>query len=341
MSKYSYRSNPEMKKSIVLLLHASLVLTIATVLFGCATNRKDQTESLSGDLVIFHAGSLSVPIKEISSAFKLENPQINIMLEAAGSVESARKITDLNKPCDIMASADYAVIDKMLIPEFADWNIRFASNEMAIVFTAKSRKSNEITAANWYNIMLEDDVQIGRADPNSDPCGYRTVMVTKLAEKHYKHKGLSDKLLSKNQNNMRQKETDLLALLETGNLDFIFLYRSLAVQHHLKYILLPDEINLKNPDFTELYNTATVEINGKKPGEKNILKGEPMVYGITILHNAPNKPAALAFVEFLLSKGKGMAIMEKSGQPSMVPSVTNTFDKIPVALKIFATNPTK
>ncbi|HAN78917.1 MAG TPA: tungstate ABC transporter substrate-binding protein WtpA, partial [Bacteroidales bacterium] len=40
----------------------------------------------------------------------------------------------------------------------------------------------------WYKIMLDPKVQIGRADPNSDPCGYRSVLVSKLAEKHYKQK---------------------------------------------------------------------------------------------------------------------------------------------------------
>lgn len=73
-------------------------------------------------------------MKEIAAAFRKENPEVNIMMEAAGSVECARKITDLKKPCDIMASADYSVIDKFLIPGYADWNIRFASNEMAIVY---------------------------------------------------------------------------------------------------------------------------------------------------------------------------------------------------------------
>jgi len=121
-------------------------------------------------------------MKEITSAFKKENPDVNIQMETAGSVECARKITELNKPCDIVASADYKVIDKLLIPDYADWNIKFASNEMAIVFTEKSKRSNEINNKNWYNILLDKNVRIARADPNSDPCGYRAVLISKLAE---------------------------------------------------------------------------------------------------------------------------------------------------------------
>ncbi len=318
-----------------------LILIISFILVSANNENliinKEIPKSLSGDLIIFHAGSLSVPFKEVSVAFKKENPNVNIMMEAAGSIESARKITELNKPCDVMASADYAVIDKLLIPNYAEWNIKFASNEMAIVFTEKSKRNKEINKNNWYKILLDKTVQIGRADPNSDPCGYRAMLVSKLAEKYYKSIGLANLILNKNKNNMRPKETDLIALLETGNVDYIFLYRSVAEQHKLKYIELPDEINLKNSKFTELYASVSVEINGKTPTEKIIQKGEPMIYGVTIPTNSSNKLNALAFVKFLLSKDKGVAILQKLGQPSVVPSKTNTFDKIPFELKKFAT----
>ena len=90
-------------------------------------------------LIIFHAGSLSVPFKQIAKAFEKKYPEIRVELEAAGSRACARKISDLNKPCDIMASADYKVIDNLLIPEFASWNLKFASNEMALVYSNKSK----------------------------------------------------------------------------------------------------------------------------------------------------------------------------------------------------------
>ena len=321
-------------------------IAVASFLFFCAglyfMFKPDSTsKTLSGEITIFHAGSLSVPIKEIAAGFMKENPGVNILLEAAGSVECARKITELNKPCDIMASADYAVIDKLLIPEFADWNIKFASNEMAIVFTERSKKSKEINSSNWYKIMLDDSVQTGRADPNSDPCGYRAVLVAELSEKFYRQYGLSDMLLKKNENNIRPKETDLIALLESGNVDYIFLYRSVAEQHKLKYILLPDEINLKKAEFAELYNSVSVQINGKKPGEMITQKGEPMIYGITVLRNAPDKKIAIEFVKYMLSKDKGMAILQKLGQPSVVPDYAAFYDKIPEELRSFAKKPVK
>lgn len=294
-----------------------ILLLILFLLSGARGQSQAAKKELSGDLIIFHAGSLSVPFKEVAAAFKKLHPKVNILMESAGSVASARKITDLNRPCDIMASADYAVIDKMLVPKYADVSIKFVTNEMTIVYNEKSRMSGQINQKNWYDILLNKDVAFGRADPNADPCGYRTVMTLQLAENYYKKPGLTNRVTSKDQQFIRPKEVDLLALLESGNIDYIFLYKSVAMQHGLKYLTLPDEINLKNPQFAQRYSKAAVEINGAKPGEKVTMRGEPMIYGVTMLRDAPNKASAQAFLEFLLSKDQGMKIMEKNGQPSL------------------------
>ncbi|MDP2038338.1 MAG: substrate-binding domain-containing protein, partial [Ignavibacteria bacterium] len=173
-------------------------------------------------LIFFHGGSLTFPFEKIIADFKKENPGVEVLREIAGSRECARKISELKKPCDVFASADYLVIDQLLIPDYADWNLKFATNEMTITYTPKSRRAKEINQKNWYEILLDENVNIGRADPNADPCGYRTVLSLKLADLYYK-KGFSKKILSKDNEYIRPKEVDLLALLEAGEVDYIFL----------------------------------------------------------------------------------------------------------------------
>ena len=318
-----------MKKRISIL---TLFITLLISGVFCQTKPSD----LKGDLIIFHAGSLSVPIKEVVAEFNKLYPNVKVLTESAGSVASARKITDLNRPCDILASADYSVIDNMLIPKFADWNIKFVSNELSIVYHEKSKYADQINSKNWYDLLLKTDVAFGRADPNADPCGYRSMLTLQLAEKYYKKPGIVKNFLAKDLNYIRPKEVDLLALLESNSIDYLFLYKSVAIQHQLKYIVLPDEINLKNPSFAKEYSTVSTEINGKEPGKKDVVKGEPMIYGVTMLRDAPNKPAAKAFLQFLLSKDKGMKIMEKNGQPSVIPMSTQNYGLLPAELKSFA-----
>lgn len=314
----------------------TLILFAGTLL---STNAFPENPDISGNLLVFHAGSLAVPFREIVEAFNKEYPDVNVLREAAGSRECARKIADLDRNCDVMASADYAVIDNLLIPKHANWNIKFATNEMAIAYTKESQGAKEITPENWHRLLLRDDIRFGRSEPNADPCGYRTVLTLKLAAQFYQVPGLVESFLQKDLRYMRPKETDLLALLETQTIDYMFIYRSVAEQHDLQWLALPDEINLKQPDLADHYASVSVELSGTTPGATIERRGEPMVYGVTIPNNAPNPKAAEAFVAFLLNKEKGQAIMKKNGQPSVVPTTSSTFDNIPPSLKPFALEP--
>ncbi|MBW7989006.1 MAG: tungstate ABC transporter substrate-binding protein WtpA [Planctomycetes bacterium] len=322
---------------------AKIVLTLAALsslgliwLIAQDSHPSNHSGHESEQLIIFHAGSLAIPFKEISEEFKARHPDVKILLEAAGSRICARKIADLQKPCDVMASSDYTVIDNLLIPEHADWNIKFASNEMVIVYVENSKRANNINQENWFDILLQKNVAFGRSDPNSDPCGYRALLITILAEKFYNRPGLVEAITAKDQQYIRPKEVDLLTLLETGTIDYLFIYRSVAVQHNLKYLVLPDEINLKNADLSDFYKTASVSLTGKQPGTFITKSGEPIIYGVTILKNAPNHKLATAFLNFLLDADSGGAILEKNGQSFVVPSTTETFNKLPESLKIFA-----
>ncbi len=309
------------------------ILLLVIFTFSCSGAKDSDTPE---KLVVFHAGSLSVPMRQVADAFGEENPGVEIVLEAAGSRTCARKITDLGRDCDVMASADYTVIDELLIPDHAAWNIKFAANEMAVVYRESSRMAERIGSDNWYEILLRDDISFGRSDPDSDPCGYRTVLTAKLAEIHYGVEGLAERLLGKDTEYIRPKETDLLALLEANAIDYIFLYRSVAKQHGLEYLLLPDEINLKRPELADRYAAVSVEVSGREPGTHITKRGAPMVYGVTIPSNAPNPELALRFVAFLLDGSKGLEIMERNGQPALVPSPTDTYDEIPGVLREYA-----
>ena len=301
---------------------------------ACKESENEKTQK--GNLRIIHAGSLTVPVKEIAEAFRQENPDVRILTEAWGSKAGARRISDLGQPCDVFISADYKVIDRFLIPEHASWNIPFAGNEMAIVYHDKSRYSKEINQENWFDILLRDGVIHGRSDPNSDPCGVRAILTSKLAERFYGVPGLAESILSRHQNFIRPKETDLLALLEKSALDYIFLYRSVAEQHGLKYVILPDEINLKNPDLNAWYGEVDVEVIGTKPGETYKEIGEAMVYGITIPEKAENDILALEFVMYFLSEEKGLKILKRNGQSPLVPVGVENFEMIPDELQKFA-----
>ncbi|MFQ6039092.1 MAG: tungstate ABC transporter substrate-binding protein WtpA [Candidatus Aminicenantales bacterium] len=289
----------------------------------------------SSRLTILHAGSLAVPFRQMARAFMERNPSIEVRTESAGSVACARMIIDFQHPADVLASADSSVIRTMLIPEYAEFCIDFSTNEMVLMFTAQSRHAGEIRADNWYQVLLRPDVEYGHSDPESDPCGYRTFLCWQLAEDFYGEPGLYLKLIQGcPPRNIRPKEVDLLALLEAGELDYIFIYRSVARQHGGLFLRLPEEINLSSPSLKEHYRKAGIQLKGKHPGEKLTRRGAPIVYGLTIPKTAKSPGLAARFIAFVLGP-EGQRIMEENGQPEITPAVTDHFEALPDVLKPF------
>ncbi len=313
-----------------------VLFAIAAVLFSsssCTGSKGDTEKKPSVKLLVVHAGSLSIPFKEISKEFMKTYPEVEVMLESYGSRTAARQVSDLKREVDIVASADSDVIRKLLYPEFAEYCIDFTTNEMVLVYTEDSKFREEINISNWYEILMKEGVEYGHSDPNSDPCGYRAVLTIKLAENFYKKEGLF-KNFSKNtkKKNIRPKEVDLLAMIEAGELDYLFIYRSVAEQHKLKYLSLPPQVNLVSAEYSDLYSQVSIEVTGKKPGEVIIKKGAPMVYGITIPKSVKNKEWAVKFIEFILGE-KGREIMKSNGQPVLMPPVIDNPEKAPEELR--------
>lgn len=310
----------------------SAMLLLAMLVFASPAGAAPQ-----GKLIIFIAGSLSAPFEKMEKLFEEKYPKVDVLLEAGGSTKMARMISELNKPADIMASADFAVIDKILIPQHADWNVRFATNQLVLCYTDSSKFAGQVSADNWYEILGREGVSWGHSDPNVDPCGYRALMVLQLAEKHYNKQGLNQQLLANRpKENIRSKSVELVSLLKTGNMDYAWEYLSVAVQHGLKYVELPDQINLGNYKYDDFYKQAKVEVSGDEPGKTITRTGESCTYGVTITKSAPNREAALAFMEFMLDPQGGAQILEKMGQPPFVPARVPTKemkDKLPASIQ--------
>ena len=322
-------------KQIKTVVSIFLLVPVILVLFSFCGSSQKETAGTPVVIRVLHAGSLSIPFKEMAQAFMEKYPQYNVLLEAHGSRTCARQIIDLKRQVDVMASSDSEVIRNLLMPQYADFCIDFTTNEMVIMYTPKSRYADTIDADNWFDILLKPEVQYGHSDPNSDPCGYRALLAWQLAEKHYKIEGLYNRLNGKMPaKNIRPKEVDLIALLEAGELDYIFIYRSVAEQHLAKYIILPEEINLKSPEWASFYQAASLKITGEKPGEWVEMKGAPMLYGLTMPKNAPNPEAGILFISFVLGK-EGQEIMKRNGQPEIIPPLVDNKEKLPEALKKF------
>lgn len=346
-------------------LCTSIALTIVLVLVaGCGPTQPASPTSqaaLEGKLIIFNAGSLTVPLDELTKAFQAKHPGVTFESEASGSNDAARKISELSREADLMMSADYTVIDKLLIPDFADWNVRFARNTMVIAYTPQSAYTDEITADNWYEIVSRPDVLLGLSDPRFDACGYRALMAARLAENYYSDDNIFRDMFGSRLTPVVQVETRdeadviqvpetlqpkensglvvrgssvrLLGLLESGDLDYAFEYKSVSRQHALEFLALPPEIDLGDEAHAADYKRVRVRLDFQRfASVKPEFVGRPIAYGITIPANAPHPDLAVSFIQFLVGP-EGQVIMARNHQPMIVPPVTDNTEALPVSLE--------
>ncbi len=300
------------------------VVAAAAILVGLPGIAPAQDAPLKGELIVFNAGSLGLPFRNLLKAFKGANPEVRTSQESAGSLESARKVTELGKTPDILAVADYAIIPKLLIPAHADWYATFATNSLVLAFRNESSGALDINIQNWYRVLLRPGIRTGRSDPALDPAGYRTLMVWQLAERYYQQPTLARLLQNASPPRyMRPKESDLTALLQLGELDYVWTYASIARTSGFRWVDLPPEINLSDPAQAATYAEARVILPGANRAAKDSVefRGEPIVYAFTIPRGAPHPEIAEAFVRFLFSQD-GQRILADAGlQPAVPPAL--------------------
>jgi molybdate/tungstate transport system substrate-binding protein len=295
-----------------------VLVALASALLAAAC-RSQGTE-----VVVFHATSLTQPLGEVADAFQRENPLVRVRLEPSGSQVAARKVTELGMKADVVAVADANIVARMLVPAHASYDITFATNEIVIAHKDHSRFTDEISAANWPEVLLRPGVILGRTDPDTAPNGYHTLMTWQLAERSgsygEKAKGLTTELVARcPKEHVVNDEAELLAKLESRSIDYAFLYRSTAEDHHLKITALPADQNLSRIDLAERYAAVDVEVRMKQGEGKTRVTGAPVSYGMTIPSAAPNPAGATRFVAFLLGAA-GQRIFARRGFEVLRPA---------------------
>ncbi len=279
-------------------------------------------------LSVFAAGTLAVPFRALDEAFEKKYSGVEVQPQFGGSVKMAKQITELHQDADILAVADYSVIPKYLFagdgkPGLTTWYVGFARNAITFVYTDKSKYAQELTPENWYQVLARQGVEIGRSDPDTDPSGYQTVQMLDLASKFYKDPQLAAKILANaSPKNLRDTETALISALQIGQIDYLAIYRSDALQHHLKFLELPAEINLSDPTQAKFYEQGVAHT---KNGD---LSGKPIVYAITIPSVAHEADWARKYVAMLLGP-EGQQILAANGFGTFTPAYAVNADGVP------------
>jgi len=345
------------RRGIISLLLASLL-----IFTGCS-----EAEAKKSTLVVYEADSLMVPFAQIQKEFEQANPEINVEMEAHGSIQVVRQVTELGQDVDVVAVADNSLIPMLMYQTkmangrpYASWDIEPITGELVLAYNSKSKYANEINAGNWYQIISRPDVRLGLADPRMDSVGYRTLMALKLAESYYNYDNIMQdavgkyfsmpitaseqdgvstilvpELLEPTDSHMvlRGAHMEIMALLESNDVDYTIDYKSTVLQDGLSYLELPPEINLGDSNYAQNYRNVVVKLDYQRFATVNpVFQGLPIIYGMTIPNNAKNTAAAIKFIQFVLGP-EGQKIFQNCNQPELIPPICDNVSALPGALK--------
>lgn len=271
------------------------------LLFLLACGRDRPAPAPARPFLVYTAASLTQPMRVALDSFARRSGA-RYELESASSLELVRRVTALNGDPDVIVLADPALFATLLTPKVVTWHALFAHNRIVLAYTPRSRGATDISADNWWAVLERSDVEVGRSDPAVDPSGYRTLLVWVLAAKHYGMPDLPERMLrAAPERNMRPREADQVALLEAGELDYIWTYESLARLMGLRFVRLPDDVDLGDPRDSVAYARATTRVPGARYGDTITVRGQPILFAVSVPSDAPHGRAGRNFVAFLLS----------------------------------------
>ena len=320
------------------------------------------------EVIIFHAGSLTNAFTPLEREFVCRTG-IHVIDCQGGSLDLARALTAGGYAADIYAPADYLDIDLFLKPGgYADYNILFAEGKMVLSYTTSSTGADKIAQPGafsppdaipdavddcgqgggpaapescWFSILTQPGVVIGTGHLYLDPGAYRNPMIFQLAEEFYGIGNLYTSLLEHNLIGPAAVPAGTFGLKGTNATypvyDYLIIYEHNALalaktNPNYRYVNLPDEINLGDPEKNDLYRRAAVVQPGV-PGTTPFVKipGTRVMWGATALNDAPNGDNGLQFLEFLLGPvGRtpcSRTAQPPSAQPSSATATTKSFHR--------------
>ncbi len=219
--------------------------------------------------------------------FEQLHPLTDVQLWPGSNADNTDKVSRYGGFSDLLATTSENLVIDDLYPDDVTFLVTYAKNGMVIAYTNKSRGAAIINETNWYRVLETDRVTYATSDPNEEPVGYRAYMVIELAERYYGDPGIFDRLVSSHSNitevtyrdsyrgrwtvNVTNTSPDnrklfisrpggisTTQMLDDGRVDYIFTYQSLATREGFKYIALPPEIDLSDPNMSGRYELVRV-----------------------------------------------------------------------------------
>ncbi len=266
-------------------------------------------------LISFSADAYSIEATNLLNSFAQSTGVPVAPVKSGGSFADAIKIA-AGAPDDVFISVALSATGPRYLKNLSsNWAIGFASDQMVVAYSnatlssssgsaiisqgSAAAKSNATSDWNvFFTSLASGNVEVGIADPVADPAGLRGWLALKAGGFLYSN-GNQDayftSLVNARANLTGSHAAALVAPLESGQIQFLFIYKSAAVSDHLGYLQLDRHVNLGDPALGAYYSMFSY----KDSAGVNV--GSPIVLCITVPLSSVNTAEAMLFVQYVVS----------------------------------------
>ena len=296
-------------------------LGYATISGGGQGRANSSTEVLTSQsaLIIFNADAYGAEVQTFLSGFANFTGIPVAPPHSGGSFALASQIASGSQD-DVFVPVSLSATAPSHLENFSsNWAIGFASDQMVIaysnstssyssagqkVISAYQRAAKSNASSDWdslFSSLTSGQVKVGIADPNADPAGLRGWLVLEAAGALYRAGNTSaytDALLASGGNVTGSAAANMVAPLEAGQMQFLFVYRSVAIAQHLGYFQLDHRVNLGDPKLASSYAILTYRL------ATGPTTGAPIILCVTVPTDSLHPSEADQFVQYVLKNSE-------------------------------------
>jgi molybdate transport system substrate-binding protein len=232
----------------------AVVLTVvaASVLVGCGADSRSSSStstdgasgpspaSLSGEIVVFAAASLTKAFEELKTRFEEANPGVSVTFSFAASSALAEQINS-GAPADVFASASAGTMDQVVDAGNASVPTTFAENVMQIAVPP-----NNPADVTDVDDLADPSVKVALCQPHV-PCGT-------VAEEVFRNAGVTVTPVT-----LEPDVKSVLSKVELGEVDagVVYVTDVQAAGGKVEGLEIPDDVNASTS-----YPIATLTVSG-------------------------------------------------------------------------------
>ncbi len=277
-----------------------------------AFSKTSENSNKSG-LILYSADAYVNESTVLENAFASSTGVQMAPPKSGGSLALAQQIAQGNPVNVFLSVSKTAVQNTTLKSSFGGWAVAFATDQMGIAYSNATRQNPQAMAVidsfntavsanstaawyNFYNNLTSGRVKVGISNPNTDPAGYRAWIVLEAAGHIYANdtNHFINRLISNGGNFTGASAADLIAPMQAGQLQFLFIYKSDIVSEQLNLFQLPLGVNLGSGAYNPFYSQFTYTITS------GVQKGGAITLWITVPSTSNDKHGSLQFVGFVV-----------------------------------------